>query len=141
MDFSDERTAIDTRLAAAILLAQAVDASFVLIQSDRNKQHWVPDGDTKAIRAYVREVRSERQGMSEGFDRYWRMLFTQIIVPQEIGDALVSQIWEAIEPSFQTNGDGLHFEEAPSLSPGTEDDATCYLAVGSFPYYFDRLRA
>lgn len=139
MNFTDERTALTARCNSAIALAQVVEPSYELVIANVNTQTWEPDAAGYYIRIYWISIAGSVLSFGDAYNRIDRNLFTDIIIPTEIGDTLISSTWEAIEPAFVTNGDGLQFEAAPILVPGASDGVH-FLATGRFPYYWDRQR-
>ena len=133
-----EVAAVEARLVNAHTAALSVDPHLVFLEGLRNLKKFEPSAQTHYLRGYKRRTSAVRLGAGEGFDRYFAVIFTQIMIPEEEGDELVAPIWQSILSSFVQNGDGLIFEEAPDLTEGVED-GTHYVSVGSFPYYFDRL--
>ena len=139
MDLRGERDAVQARLDAAEAAALlALPGIVVAPPSGRNRIVWIPDSETSYTRGYRRRAGARRLAMGEEFDRYDAIIFVQIMVPEEIGDDPVFDVWEAIKPSFKTNGDGLEFEDPADLSDGLKDGSH-FVAVASFPYYFDVL--
>lgn len=136
-----EIAAVDARLEAALAAAQAVDSAFQLVKANRNRQRWTPSAGDKVLRGYTKRARAGRLASGEIFDRYTGMIVVQILIPAETGDTLAVDAFEAMLPSFNTNGDGLEFEEAPDLVwVGKSEGGTHALHDAFFPYYFDRYR-
>jgi len=140
MTFTEEKTAIETRLAAAFVAAALVDPLMVQMDTGRNESKDEPSADGHYLRGYKRRTGRQRLGLGEGLDRYDGMVFVQILIPEQEGDSLVEPVYEAIAPSFVTSvADDLEFEEAPDLIEGA-GDGTHSVAVAQFPYRFLRPR-
>ena len=138
--FLEAQTAIDSRFAAAVVSIHAVPGGddFVQVSPDDNSRDFEPSASVPYLRGYVVDFGgSQRIGVNEGFDRSNRAFMLQIMVPKASGRALVFAAYEAAKTHFKTSDDGLEFEEAPDLKPGSRDGEH-FTSVAVFPYYFDR---